>query len=270
MTIAIGMVCQGCVLVASDTRISYDGGKVSDAKKITDLKAKGGVFAFAHSSNDANAATALIGEIRQEIENWRFEITSSTVGTPIKMGMQRWWLPHGDNHPVVYLLLGACFGGESEPSLFFCEPPNVVIPVQDNYKCIGDGWEIADPIYEWFRPNAPSPLHASLCQISYMLYKAKTLMPATIGGDTDVDVLTDCISDPLRIDRISMRAVEWYGIAFERHLSKLASLAMEGSLEGQKDVLRAAEGIYSSSMMYASAEFRCQFPDKPIRRQFYT
>jgi hypothetical protein len=271
MTIAIGMICQNSVLLAADTRISYEGGPVSEANKIADFKANGGLFAFAHSSSDVNAATSLIGEIREEIENWRFPVTSSTIKTPISLGMQKWRMPHGDNPPVVYLLLGACFQGENKPCLFYCEPPNAVNPVENNYRCIGEGWETADPIYEWFKAASPSPLHASLCQVSYMLYRAKKMWPATIGADTDVEVLIGYGDDPLRIDRTSMSVAETNGgLIFERNLSKLACLAMGGSLKGHEDILKAAQGIYASSMFYAAAEFRCQFPEKTIRRQFCT
>ena|SRR5271166_6752180 len=265
MTLALGMVCNDGLMLASDTRISFTGGAVSDAQKITGFPSKSGMYAIVHSSNDANAANSLIAEIRAKLEKADAK-TFPVLESAIKGAMQKWYVPVHDDRPTINLLIGACIEQEQERGLYFCEPPNTVSRVWDNYRAIGDGWEVSDDIYKWFKDGSPWPSHASLCQISYMMYKAKQAHPGSVGGETDVAMLTEPLTVPYWINRVDMKVAEGHGqYVFDKAVSQMASLIMSGDSGEMKTILKTAEGIYSCGLTYSRLEFRCQFPDKTIK-----
>jgi hypothetical protein len=269
------MICQGGLVFAADTRVVFADDSVSDMQKLLSFRANAGMFAIAQSAEDANAADSLIRNLEytfrdQDPETCTFAILEAAIETQL----QSWYVPVYDNRPRVQLLIGICLNGNEDRRIYFCEPPNTVTRVLGGYQAIGDGWLVSDPIYNhWFKQEMPSSPHACLCQISYLMYKAKQVKPTAVGGHTDAVLITGESGDfdfPYYIERVSMAVAESHGMALDRHLNKLAGLVMAGSLEGQKDILQAAESIYSSSMSYAALEFRCQFPEKTIRRKFCT
>jgi hypothetical protein len=269
MTLAIGMLCEEGIILAADSRLSYDDDSIQDCVKVAGFLSSTGTFVVVHSSEDANAADSLVAEIKLRIEKSDPKTFEELQGA-VKSALQRWYVPVHDDRPTMQLLLGASMQQEKERAMFYCEPPNTVKRVWDHYKAIGAGWRISDPIYERFRSDSVPSAHSCLCQISYMMYRAKKLIPRSVGGSTDVGFITEPSTVPYWIERVSMASAEAYGLALDRNVAKLASLVMCGSLKGHEDVLKAAQDIYQMSFMYAAAVFRCQFPDKLIRRQFNT
>lgn len=266
MTLALGMICKGGVILAADTRVSYGdpNTNVSDALKIDGFDSKNGTYAITHSSDDVNAAKSLIAEIRLKLETEDVP-TFVDMEKAIKAVMREWYVFGYENRPNVQLLVGASLQKEKEHGLFLCEPPNTTSRVWDNYKAIGGGWVIADPIYDGlFRTTFPAMPHASLCQISYLMHKAKQVLPGSVGGDTDVAVLTKPLTVPYWINRVDMKVAEGYGMNFDHTLSTFASLIMSGNHGGTETIMKIADGIYSCGLMYGRLEFRCQFPDKTI------
>jgi hypothetical protein len=267
MTLAIGMQCQGGLILAADTRLAYDSGPISEGGKLTGFCSKTGTFAIAQSSYDAHAADTLMSEVRTNIETADPQ-TFTALERAIKKTMARWYAPVYDNRPVIQLLFGASLQQEKDRGLYFCEPPSTVSPVW-GYKAIGDGRSISDPIYStWFQKGSPWPLHASLCQLSYMMHKGKELLPASIGGDTDVAVLTEPATVPYWIERLDMKTAEGHGVILDGFMTSFASLLMsENRKSGKAEILRILEGLYQWDVFqYAAFEFRCQFPDKTIRQ----
>lgn len=269
MTLALAMVCKEGLILAADTRVAYQDGTIGDMQKVAGFGAANGMFVIVHSADDANAANSLIREIKLRIEDQTIA-DFADAEQKIKEAMLEWYAPAHDDRPVIQLLVGACMEGDPDRVLYLCQPPNTVSPIYENYKAIGDGWRISDPIWQWFDDGSPWPVHACLCQVSYMVYRAKKLLPGSVGGHTDVGLLTEPSTAPYWIERVSMACAEAYGLAFDRHLSRVASLAMAGNAQGLADIAKTSESIYSCSLMYARAEFHCQFPDKTIRRQFCT
>ena len=206
-----------------------------------------------------NAANSLIGDIRQGLEDNQFPESLPAVETRIKMEMQKSYVPVHENRPVIQLLIGASIHGHSQQILYFCEPPITVSRLYENYRAIGDGWRVSDPIYKWYEDRAPWSPHACLCQISYMMYRAKKTLPGTIGGHIDVGFLTDAQTVPYWINRRDMAEVEAYGLPFDRHLSNFASAAVGKNTEGTEAILRITEGIHSCSLLYSCRRFRTQF-----------
>ncbi len=272
MTLALAMVCKGGLMLAADTRVSYGdpNRNVSDAFKLNGFDSKNGTYVITHSSDDLNAANSLIAEIRLKLETEHLP-TFVDMEKAIKAVMREWYVPVYDNRPSIQLLVGASLQEEKEHGLYLCEPPNTTSRVWDNYKAIGGGWAIADPIYDGlFRDASPATPHASLCQISYLMHKAKQLLPGTVGGDTDVALLTKPLTVAYWIERLDMKVAEGQGINFDRAMSQCGSIVMSGDTGEMKTILNIAEGLYSCGLMYSRLDFHCLFPDKTIRHEFST
>lgn len=264
MTLAIGMYCADGIVMAADTRITFEDGSISDIKKVEVLSTDHGQFAFAQSADDANAATSLVSEIKASIsakEPTSFQAIEATV-----KDVMRGWYPVDQNRPTVQLLLGACLPEEIFPhELYFCEPPVTVTRILESYKAIGGGWVITDPIYKHWLNGGIKTLHESLCQISYLMYKGKQLLPRDVGGHTDAVFISSAIA-PYHIERLSMDVAESYGQMFDRNIKKLVSLALSGNAGEAETVLATAADIHQIALNYSRLEFKCWFPDVTIRR----
>lgn len=269
MTLAIGVRCEGGILIAADTRVSYADGSVADVEKVSSFASNSGLYAIAQSSHDANAANSLIAEIETKLSSAQpFSIQPlyfPEVEKAIKEVLRKWYAPVYENRPTIQLLVGVVLEQEAMPALYFCEPPSTVYRIWDTYKAIGDGWIVTDPIYKYWIQGGIRPLHESLCQVSYLMYKGKQLLPAAIGGFTDAVFIGSNASSLYHIDRRSMASAEAYGLSFDRDMSKIVSLVMAGNAGETEEVLKIAEGMYGCSLAYSRLEFHCSSPDITIR-----
>jgi len=274
MTLAIGMICQGGILVTADTRVSYDDGSVADVEKVSGFASHSGLYAIAQSSHDANAANSLIAELEGKLAGARPSSSQpsyfSEVEQVIKEVLRQWYAPVYENRPSVQLLVGVVLEQEKTPALYFCEPPSTVCRIWDAYKAIGAGWVISDPIYKYWTQGGVRPLHETLCEASYLMYKGKQLLPASIGGFTDAIFIGSNASALYRVERKSMATAEACGPAFDRAMSKIVSLAMSGGAGGTPETLKIAEFMYSISLLYSRLELHCSFPEITIRHEFNT
>ena len=204
MTLAIGMECLGGLIVAADTRTSYEDGNVSEMQKVSYFHTRHGAFAIAQSAQDANAANSLI----RNLENALQELTSATLSYArlenlIEDQMQRWYVPNDSTRATVELLIAACLNDNPERRMYCCEPPNTLNQIND-YHAIGGAWTVADPIYKgWVMPSvvpliASSP-HKCLCIISYLMHKAKERLPSHVGGHTDAVLITEKDGGPFLV-----------------------------------------------------------------------
>lgn len=268
MTLAIGMRYQGGVILAADTRLSYGAGQpVSEGSKMIGDQAGKCNFVIAQCTDDVYAASTVMEDIRAKLKSEKPE-TLSKLETAIKQALWEGYAPVHDNRPDIQLLLAAFVG--DEPALYFCSPPSTVSPLWGNYHAIGEARPISSEIGKWFETRTDWTAHERLCQLSYIMYRAKLLQPDSVGGHTDVAVLSNWEDVPLWIEHLSMDVAESHGMAFDRHLAELACMAVGGKAKGTEEIIKTAESLYSCSLLYARAEFRCQFPDKTIRRQCYT
>jgi hypothetical protein len=262
MTLAIGMLCEDGLILATDTRISTNGW-VSDGIKLKPFEAGEGVYAVAHSSTDVNAAESLIAELKAGLKANPLESLGAFIDE-VKKRMNEWSSAAHVERPVVQLLIVLFV--KQEWGFYFCEPPNTVTFIHEKYRAIGEGFMYTDPIYNtWFADGPLVSPHAALCRISYMMHTAKQLLPGTVGGKTDVAVLFRGSDKPRLINREDMAEAEGRGIILDRLVSRFASLVMTGTTRGAEAISQMAEGIFQNGLHYATKEFRCQFPDKTIR-----
>jgi hypothetical protein len=275
MTLAIGMECRGGIILAADTRASYADGSVAEIRKVTHLTTTTGMFAIAQSSEDANAASSLVRILEYALQN-QPNISTVTLESLIEEQMRSWYAPIYDNRPTVQLLIGACLSSDGERRLYFCEPPSTIVQVSGGYKAIGQGFTVSDPIHAYWLRQGPALLghspHSCLCQISYLIHKAKQQLPGWVGGNTDAILITEKSNFPYIIERQSMASAEGHGSMFDISVSKFASIVMSGNSGGTETILKIAENIYQSSLNYSRLEFRCLLPstDTVITHEFCT
>jgi hypothetical protein len=268
MTLALGFVCKEGVILAADTRFSYDGGQVQEGVKIFEISLPSGQYAVAHSSEDAFAAESLINEIHRNLEESKPD-SFPKFETTIKDTLRKWYVYEQENHPRMDFLMAARVEGEQSPKMYFCQPPNTVIPVVGNYRAIGE-WTASDQLHKWFEGTEPKPLHECLCWASYIMHKTKELFPGHVGGETDV-VVVGTAGKPLWIERVSIKVAESNGGgAFDRNIGKMAALVMSGDARGQRAIMDIAMYVYQSSLTYSQLEFRCRDSDKIIMHEFNT
>ena len=144
--------------------------------------------------------------------------------------------------------------------MYLCEPPHTVAPVSGTYIAIGGGRAITDPINaHWFEVLYPHTPHACLCRISYLVYKAKQLVPAYVGGHTDAVLVSALLDFPYFIERESMNNAELLGARFDEAISRIACTAM--SLNQQTSgVVSYEDSVRQCINEYAGMEFYCSYP----------
>jgi hypothetical protein len=250
MTLAIGMGCPTSFVFAADTRLAFEDGSVSDMSKMTAFDAGQGKFAIVQSSYDANAANSLMHEVADKIR----AAEGRDVENAIKEAMQQWYLPVHENRPIIQLLVGAHFTGGRD--MYFCEPPHTVSPVSGSYMAIGGGRVVTDPIYNhWFAKWHPQLPHACLCRLSYLMHKAKQLLPVEVGGYTDAVFISAFSEFPYFIERRSMADAEVIAADLDHYLAGIACCAT--SATSRPDASYFAQ---QSMQGFARFEFRCEFP----------
>jgi hypothetical protein len=267
MTLAVGMLCEDGLILSADTRISYTDGSAAEGLKLKVFESGSGVYAVAQSSDDNHAADSLVAELKAGVQKKPPKSLLDFVAIA-KKTMNDWYVPVYDNRPLVQLLVGLFVADEW--GFYFCEPPNTVTFIRDKYKAIGDARMITDHFYGWF-DNGPVPSpHATLCQVGYLMHKAKKIHPFSVGGATDAVVLIRGFNKPLFVDRMDMRDAESHGENMDGLLAGFAAIFMQHGSSGGEEIARIARQVFEFNLDYRKVEFHCQFPDKTIRHKQFS
>jgi hypothetical protein len=279
MTIAIGRVCTGGIIIAADTRISWEDGRTSDVKKIRSMKTGCGMYVMAHSSHDANTAESLMVRIEHDLNDNDPRFLMDVEGI-IKNAMTTWYSDFGaNNQPDLSLLVAAFVNpftgweGMSQPppwgdrkftqmiapemGLYLCQPPNTVVNKMspDGYVAIGVGANISDPLFNTLFNYSSGP-RVCLGQISYLMHRAKKDYGAYCGGQTDAVFLDPELVAPLEIKRTDMAVAESFGPSLDRALSSVASAIIPRDYAQDKEILEVASRMHGLSLGYLRLQFR--------------
>ena len=269
MTIAIGRLCTTGLIIATDTRMTWDDGSTYDATKIKSQMTNSGVYVIAHSSEDVNAAETLVSKINLNLG--RID-PKSLIGVEdtLRDAMTDWYSPFQQSPsgcPTVRLLVGVFL--PSNPSsanadglgLYFCEPPNTVARkmVSDSsmgYVALGAGLKVTDPLFHTLF-ETPASVAVCLGQISYLMYRAKKDCAAYCGGDTDAVFLKSEYVEPLWIERIDMAVAESFGSRIDKALARTTSAIIpESENADHKTILTLAGDIVGLGLAYRRMQFR--------------
>ena len=192
MTIALGMLCHGGVVIAADRRRLLSDGTSTYEPKILPLDQNAITMAIADASDDADAAKTLARSIATNLcgIGKLYEPKWENVETVICSVMTDWRTPFGQDAPVVQLIAGILLKGVGV-RLYFCKPPNVIIPKPEGYIAAGVGAAVTDPLMSTLFSPISQSLHPqwTLRQIAYLMYRAKK-DNAWCGGLTDAAYLS--------------------------------------------------------------------------------
>lgn len=188
MTIGIGMMCHGGVVIAADGQVSYPDGSKTRGRKVCKANAAHITFGIAQSTEDSNVSEGLVNEISaglsnpEEINSWKgFE-------TAVKSKMTEWHGAYGAiSPPSIQLIIGAAIPSLGA-RLYYCQPPNTAIQKTGGYVSIGSGAAVADTLFTLlFSPAFKTQnIQVVLHEIAYLMYRAKGIEGnAWCGGPTD-------------------------------------------------------------------------------------
>ena len=191
MTIAIGMLCGGGAVVATDTQGCLGDGTAKRIKKIEAFSGKGMSFVIAYSGEDADSARGLIKEIVRTVESkdvsgW------GDIESAISEAMAAWRTAFAPEPiPTTSLVVAFCWLRHGL-KLYSCELPNNVLPQPEGYIAIGAGAAVTNPLaINLFDPCPQSRPTQMVCrQIAYLMYRAKKDNYNCKGG-TDAIFLED-------------------------------------------------------------------------------
>lgn len=232
MTIVIGMLCQGGVVIAADTQMTWPDGTTYDATKIQSAAFATGAIAVAYTCLNANAAESLVRDLTLDVT---MASPKSLFGLEeiIKNRMAEWSKAYSvpNDRPDVALIVGARVNGEDggEFGLYLCEPPGTVVRKtaenSQGYVAEGAGLVITDPLFRTlFGPLVPP--RVCLGQLSYLMYRAKKDCRGACGGRTDAVLITEESADPLWMERALMKQAEFRGRILDETLAKVASAVL--------------------------------------------
>ncbi len=246
MTIAIGMLCQGGIVVAADTQMTSPDGSTFDKVKVKSLTTATGAFAIAYSCSDINAAEMFVTDLLTDL-NLIDPKSLDGLEIAVKGRMIQWSTGFGPNEERPYLtfILGAHVQGTANSldtlGLYFCDPPVIILrkTVQESsgYVAIGVGAVVTDPIFRMLFGPLVAP-RVCLAQLSYLMYRAKKDCRGACGGETDAVLLTVDKYEPIWIERLSMRLEEKRGYALDEMLARLTAAIL--SRNGFDDKARFA------------------------------
>jgi 20S proteasome alpha/beta subunit len=237
MTIALGMLCRGGLIIAADTKSTDSNGAVTHEYKVASFVGKNGSFAIANASNDANAAVTMVGKIRTAMEGTAFkqwadlEEVIAYEMTDFSNAFRK-----APEHQVI---IGASLNGQGV-RLYFCEPPNTVLDkTVEGYVSIGSGASVADPLRRsLFRVTLHLDPQLNFRQIAYLMYRAKKEQ-VFCGGDTTAVYICEDGRSPEWAKTRDFRDAEEVAPHLDRFLEMTA-----GMFIGQKaDLGKAAENL---------------------------
>jgi 20S proteasome alpha/beta subunit len=157
MTIAIGAMCDGGLIVAADTRVFCSDGSTATAKKVHTSQTNTGCYVIACSTTDANAANTLIPDLQNSLAKHDPQ-SLDQVEKVTRESMASWsaQYPSG-SPPEVQLIMGVFINRVQHPAgrtsgglgLYFCEPPNTMVASisRQGYTAVGSGSTVTDPIF---------------------------------------------------------------------------------------------------------------------------
>jgi 20S proteasome alpha/beta subunit len=155
MTIAIGMLCEGGMILAADSQATNKDGTTYDRVKVKSETTPTSAFVIAYSCEDLYAAEMLVSEILADL---KLTAPRSLDGAEdiVKARMVQWAAAFGskDERPYMAFIFAAHVEGspasKDNLALYFCEPPGIMLRQtaenSNGYIAVGAGLVVTDPI----------------------------------------------------------------------------------------------------------------------------
>lgn len=221
MTIALGTLCAGGLIVAADTAIVLSDGSKTYGLKMQTRRSATGCYAIANCAEDGNAANTLVERILNGLENEDPQ-TLLKAEEILTNKMTEWSYAFAQTHPATQLIVGMFINKPEKYGhniggglgLYFCEPPNTVLRKHEfddsnGYIAVGTGSAVTDPLYRTLFSSLNSAT-GRLRDIAYLMYRAKK-DSAYCDGRTNAVLLKNEYVDPIWITPLDMQAAENMG-----------------------------------------------------------
>ena len=254
MTIAIGMVFGGGIIVAADTNEVLSDGSKRQAQKVRIASTDTACLAIAHATEDGNAAKTLVTHLIADIEgnavrSWAF--LESLLSDRMTQWAGAFYKP-----PSVQLVVGGRING-SGMALYFCEPPNSVVLQVSGYLGIGSGASVTDPLCKLLFPSLVAPARARLTQLAYLMHRAKEDSALCGGKTTAAIVPSDIKIGPGWVLTGSMEKAEENSKAFDFLLQSTAGAATASDEENlQARCVQVGKSIEHMAKFLRQLDFR--------------
>lgn len=262
MTIALGAICVGGIIVAADTNVVLEDGSKTQGCKVATALSTTGSYVIANASMDGNAAKTLVAHLVSDLENNELESLRDVEGI-VADRMTQWASAHTKS-PSVQLVLAAKvarettadFPDERGLALYFCEPPNTVLrklALDDSrgYVAVGTGAAVTDPLYMMLYSSALKIPRKRLIEISYLMYRAKK-DSAFCGGRTNAVWLPSENIPPVWIKPPDMEKAEALGPTLDFLLNGTAAAVQQHTEES----IRSYVGSLGDMLVNVGASFR--------------
>jgi 20S proteasome alpha/beta subunit len=229
MTIAIGMLCGGGIIVAADRKAVLTDGSTRQENKLCMFDGRVIAFAIADASDNANAAKSLVRKLSPHLTSSSAR-TFIDIETLISSVMSEWHKAFNDP-PMTSLIMAIILKGCGS-QLYLCQPPNTILPKPEpeGYIAAGIGSSVTDPLAATlFNPYAQgNNPQTVLRQISYLMYRAKK-DNAFCGGGTDAVYLDTRNETAVWINASDIRNAERASFQLDIVLNMATMVALSGS-----------------------------------------
>jgi hypothetical protein len=268
MTIALGALCAGGLIIAADTAIIADDGSKTYGLKVHQGMSKTGCYVIASATQDGNAAKTLTIQILDELEE-QDPKTLARVEKIVQEKMTAWAYAYSQSPPGIQMVFGAFVNCVSIPgkniggglALYFCEPPNTIVRKHhtddsSGYVAVGTGAAVTDPLFKTMFSSVASP-SSRLKEISYLMYRAKK-DSALCDGHTNAVFLKDGYETPFWVTPIDMELAEKQGQRYDFLVRALAGAVFSQTDEAaaHKFAHHVADMTVSNGAPYRSIKFR--------------
>jgi hypothetical protein len=224
MTIGIGMLCAGGMIIAADTRGTYTDGATNQVRKVRIAMSADAAVVAAFASSDVPSAETLLSDIFSDLKRDCIASLSDCEIT-VRAQMIKWEASHPHGAPETEFILGVALLGEQ--ALYRCHPPTSMN--RKAYIAIGQGAVIVDPICNIFFRERTGP-KTTLRQIAYLMFRAKNDYGSTCGGLTNAVFLKSSPPSAFEVSIHSMSSAERSSVLLDKALRKTMGFLLSGSL----------------------------------------
>jgi hypothetical protein len=193
MTIAIGTLYSGGVIVCADSKVvASDGATTSDSKVTVLAGEKSGIFAVADAAEDAHAAKMLACEIRDAA------CKAANPRCPekeIKSVMTEWHSSYGSAQPphLQFILARVLppYTRIDNGRIYLCEPPATVMDTTS--IAVGRGSRVVDPLLRLLNEACRLEVNVkmTLVRLAFLMYRAKKDEGSACGGESYAVVISN-------------------------------------------------------------------------------
>lgn len=224
MTIAIGMLCAGGMIVAADKKEVMTDGSTRQANKVCIFDGKDVAFAIADASDDANAAQSLVRKLFPHLAGSRPK-GFAEIECSISNVMSAWYTAFAEA-PKTSLIAAIILKGCGH-QLYLFQPPNTVLPQAGGYVAAGIGASVTDPLFKTLFNPWPKFRHPqTICrEIAYLMYHAKR-DNAYCGGPTDAVYLNTAKSSARWLNPADFKIAEESSFQLDQVLNMTATNAL--------------------------------------------